>query len=119
MDFGVARIDDGRTRFTGTGAVGTIDYMAPEQIMAARDVDARADIYALGVMAYEMLTGERPFKGGPAQVMFAHLNQPPPDPRDVAPDVPRKAAKAIMRAMEKTPEDRFETAGAFIAALHD
>src|SRR6185369_13477347 len=73
MDFGIAKIKDAATRYTGSGAIGTIDYMAPEQIMAAKEVDKRADIYALGVMAYEMLTGEKPFKGGAAQVMFAHL----------------------------------------------
>lgn len=118
MDFGVAKIHDARTGITGTGAIGTIDYMAPEQIMAAKEVDTRADIYALGVMAYEMLTGQRPFKGGPAQVMFAHLQQPAPDPRDLRPDLARAAAKAILQALEKQPEDRFQTASAFIAALH-
>lgn len=117
MDFGVARLDDGSTRLTGTGTIGTIDYMAPEQVLAAREVDHRADIYALGLILYEMLTGERPFKGGPAQVMFAHLQQPPGDPRDLREDVPRNMAKAALKALEKKPEDRFQSAGELAAAL--
>jgi serine/threonine-protein kinase len=117
MDFGVARLDDGSTRLTGTGTIGTIDYMAPEQVMAAREVDHRADIYALGLVLYEMLTGERAFKGSPAQVIFAHLQQPAPDPRDVREDVPRSMAKATLKALEKKPEDRFQSAGELAAAL--
>lgn len=117
MDFGIAKIQDARTDLTGSGAIGTIDYMAPEQIMTARTVDHRADIYALGVVLYEMLTGEKPFKGSPGQVMFAHLQQPPPDPRDVNDDLPSPIAKAIMKAMAKKPEDRFQSAGELAAAL--
>jgi tRNA A-37 threonylcarbamoyl transferase component Bud32 len=117
MDFGVAKIREAQTGLTGTGAIGTIDYMAPEQIMASAQVDRRADIYALGVMAYEMLTGERPFKGSAAQIMFAHLQQPPPDPRDMDEAIPTQAAQAVMRAMAKKPEERFTTAGEFAAAL--
>ncbi len=117
MDFGVAKIREAQTGLTGTGAIGTIDYMAPEQIMSAREVDRRADVYALGVMAYEMLTGVCPFKGSAAQVMFAHLQQPPPDPRDVTESVTREAAHAVMQAMAKKPDERFSTAGEFAAAL--
>lgn len=117
MDFGIAKIKDAHTMLTGTGVVGTIEYMAPEQIMAAKEVDHRADIYSLGVVVYEMLTGERPFKGSAGQVLFAHLQQPAPDPRDVVPDLPRPAARAIMRALEKDPDARYQSAGEFAAAL--
>jgi predicted Ser/Thr protein kinase len=117
MDFGTAKIHDAQTGVTGTGAIGTIDYMAPEQITAAREVDCRADIYALGVVLYEALTGERPFKGNSSQVLFAHLYQPPPDPRQLRPELPSVVAEAIMRAMAKNPTERFESAGAFAAAL--
>ena len=117
MDFGIAKIEDSKTRLTGSGAIGTIDYMAPEQILTAKTVDARADVYALGVIAYEMLTGEQPFKGSVAQILFAHLQQPPPDPRDINDEIPRPIAKAIMQAMAKKPEDRFQSAGEFAAAL--
>jgi tRNA A-37 threonylcarbamoyl transferase component Bud32 len=117
MDFGVAKIQDAHTQITGTGAIGTIDYMSPEQIMAAREVDHRADIYALGVVLYEMLTGQRPFKGTPGQVLFAHLQQPAPDPRDLSPTVSEPVAKAVMRALAKDPNDRFQSATELVAAL--
>jgi serine/threonine-protein kinase len=117
MDFGIARTEVSGHRLTGTGMMGTIEYMSPEQIMAARDVDKRADVYALGVIVYELLTGERPFKGGAGQVLFAHLQQPPPDLHDTHPGMPRETARAVMRALAKNPDDRFASAGEFIAAL--
>jgi predicted Ser/Thr protein kinase len=117
MDFGIAKIEDGKTRLTGSGAIGTIDYMSPEQILAAKEVDKRSDVYALGVVAYEMLTGERPFEGNAAQVMFAHLQKPVTDPRQHRSDLSENVAKAVMKALEKQPEDRFESAGAFVGAL--
>jgi hypothetical protein len=116
MDFGVTKIKDANT-LTGTGAIGTIDYMAPEQIVNAREVDHRADLYSLGVMLYEMVTGTRPFQGNPGQVLFAHIQQPPPDPRDVNGDVPRPLAKAIMKALAKNPDDRFHSAGELLDTL--
>lgn len=117
MDFGVAKITGSTTRLTGSGAIGTIDYMAPEQIMSAQEVTAAADIYALGVMAFEMFSGRTPFEGGPAQVMFAHLQQPAPQLYDIMPDISLQASAAVLQAMEKAPEDRFQTAGAFVALL--
>jgi tRNA A-37 threonylcarbamoyl transferase component Bud32 len=117
MDFGIAKIEDGKTRLTGSGAIGTIDYMSPEQIITAKTVDGRSDVYALGVIAYEMLTGERPFEGGAAQVMFAHLQKPVTDPRQHRSDLPENVSKAILKALEKLPEDRFESAGAFVGAF--
>jgi len=113
MDFGIAKLRDGRTVITKTGAIGTIDYMAPEQIMEAKEVDARADIYALGVTLYEMLTGERPFKGSPAQVMFAHIQQPAPDIRDLDDSIPRNVVKAIKKALAKKPDERYQSAEEF------
>ncbi len=119
MDFGITKLVTGSTGLTQTGgAVGTLDYMAPEQIMSAREVDRRADVYALGIVVYQMLTGELPFKGNSTgQLLFAHLQQPPPDPRDSREGIPPHVAKAIMKAMAKTPEDRFQSAGEFAAAL--
>lgn len=111
MDFGIAKLREVHTRYTATsGAIGTIDYMAPEQITLAREADYRADLYALGVMMYEMLTGKPVFHGNPGFVVFAHLQQPAPDPRDARPDTPRDLAKAVLRALEKKPEDRFTSA---------
>lgn len=117
MDFGVAKVKESRSMLTGTGMVGTIDYMAPEQIRESTAVDGRADVYALGLVAYEILAGQPAFKGSPAQVMFMHLTQPPPDIRALRPGVPAATAEAITRALAKDPADRFDTAGAFAVAL--
>jgi serine/threonine-protein kinase len=119
MDFGIAKIREAHTSITATGTIGTIDYMAPEQIVAAKAVDHRADIYALGIVLYEMLIGERPFRGTAAQVLFAHLQQPAPDPRAVNPHIPAHIARALSKALDKTPSERFQTAGEFAAALRN
>jgi serine/threonine protein kinase len=120
MDFGIARITHGPgSDVTRIGAVvGTLDYIAPEQIQGAAEVDARADIYAFGVMSYQVLTGELPFKhNNPGAVVMAHLVQPVPDPRILVSDLPDSASTAIIRAMAKKPEQRFERASDLIAAL--
>ena len=118
-DFGIARITGTTTeRLTATGALGTLEYIAPEQILAAARIDGRADVYALGVMAYEMLTGRLPFTGdNPGALVLAHLQQKPPDPRQARPDLPDAAVGAILRALAKGPDDRFATAGDFARAL--
>ncbi|NDJ51639.1 MAG: protein kinase [Chloroflexi bacterium] len=114
MDFGIAKMVDSTSQMTTTGVLGTFDYMSPEQIKAADNIDSRADIYSLGVVVYEMLTGEKPFKGaGPAALLIAHLNQPPPDPRFVINYLPKAVGRAVTRAMAKDPDERFQTAGAF------
>jgi hypothetical protein len=116
MDFGIAKVS-GASSITGSGAIGTIDYMAPEQITSARQVDHRADIYALGVVLFEILTGSPPFSGNPATVLFGHLQHPAPDPRSLEPSIPINVADAIMIAMAKNPEDRFNSATEFALAL--
>jgi serine/threonine protein kinase len=91
--------------------VARAEYVAPEQILN-EPVDARADIYALGCMLFESLTGEAPFarwKEGPAQL--AHLNAPVPSLREVAPDLPPEFDEVIHRAMAKDPDDRYPSAG--------
>jgi serine/threonine protein kinase len=121
MDFGIVKWLEGTASMVGTltsgGMIGTVDYVAPEQITAAHDVDSRADIYALGMMAYLMMTGRLPFKGSVGQVVYAHLQQTPPDPHLINPALPVRAADAIVRALAKVPESRFRTAGEFAAAL--
>ncbi len=117
-DFGIAKIVAGGGRSTTGGAMGTLDYMAPEQVRASEQIDGRADLYALGVMMYEMVAGRLPFAGdSPGQIMLAHLQKPAPDPRTFAPDLPQSAALALLKALAKDPEDRFLHAGDLIAAL--
>ena len=120
-DFGVARaLVDARTggRLTATGAsVGTPGYMSPEQI-AGDAIDARAEIYALAVVGYEMMTGKPPFKGPTAQaILTAHLTTPPLPLIELRPEVPAHVSRAIARALSKQPEERFLTAQEFADAL--
>jgi serine/threonine protein kinase len=116
MDFGIAKFKYATTHITGA-SVGTIDYMAPEQIQNTKNIDHRADIYSLGIVVFELLTGLLPFEGSIPQVMYAHINQSPPDPRDLNATVPQHMAQAVMKALAKNPEDRFQSAGEFAKAL--
>jgi len=121
-DFGVARNVATQSGLTQTGRfVGTLDYVAPEQISGGQ-VDARADVYALGCLLFKLLTGEVPFpKDGEAARLYAHLNDPPPAPSLYAPRVPMALDDVVIRAMSKEPGDRYPSAGdlgrAALAAL--
>jgi tRNA A-37 threonylcarbamoyl transferase component Bud32 len=118
MDFGIAKMLSSTTQLTLTGTVGTLDYMSPEQITGSQEIDRRTDIYALGIMTYQILTGKHPFPGENAgQVLMSHLQATIPDARTLVPELPAAAALALMRAMAKNAADRFETAGAFARAL--
>ena len=110
-DFGIARAAAEESRLTVTGmAVGTPAYMSPEQAMGDRDVDGRSDIYSLGIVGYQMLVGETPFKASntPAMLM-KHVSEPPPPLRTRRADVPAALASAIERALAKKPESRWRT----------
>jgi tRNA A-37 threonylcarbamoyl transferase component Bud32 len=119
MDFGIAKILNAQTSVTHPGDImGSFDYIAPEQIQETSTVDGRADIYAFGVMVYQMLTGELPFKrNNLSALMMAHLHQPPPDPCMIVSDLPENTCAALQRAMAKKPEERFTTASEFASAL--
>jgi len=123
-DFGVARAveearDEGGARLTELGmAVGTPGYMSPEQAAGERNVDARADVYALAVVGYEMLTGGAPFGGAtPQAVLAAHLTQEPPSVQEREPRTPPAVSAAIARGLAKDPDQRFQTAADFRDAL--
>jgi tRNA A-37 threonylcarbamoyl transferase component Bud32 len=117
-DFGIAKISDAHTKITTTGMLGTFDYIAPEQIQASAEVDGRADVYALGVMTYQLLTGRLPFeRPNTGALLLAHLNAPPPDAREMLHGLSRSASYAIQKAMAKEPAARYTTAGGFITAL--
>src|SRR4051794_6104048 len=118
-DFGIARAIEAGSRLTVTGiAVGTPAYMSPEQAMGEREVDGRSDIYSLGVLAYQMLTGRLPFVGSnPMALLLKHVNERPKPIADLRPDAPKPLRDAIERALMKDREDRWATAGAFRDAL--
>jgi serine/threonine protein kinase len=117
-DFGIAQIIGG-TRHTVSGALmGTLSYMAPEQGLEGH-CDARSDIYSLGIVLYEMLTGEPPYDAEtPLAVLMKHVNDPLPLPRKVVADVPRPLERVVLKALAKDPEQRFQTAGEMAEALH-
>src|SRR6478735_2434812 len=111
-DFGVARNVATESGLTQTGRfVGTLDYVAPEQISGG-EIDARVDVYALGCLLFKLLTGEVPFpKDGDAARLFAHLNDPPPAPSLYVPEVSMALDDVVIRAMSKSPDDRYPSAG--------
>ena len=122
MDFGVAKaVSDAADRegLTTVGmTLGTPAYMAPEQAVADPKIDHRADIYALGIMGYEMLSGRTPFDGrSPQQVLAAHITQAPDPLLSRAPGCPPALASLVMRCLEKRPEARPQNAGDLVAPL--
>ena len=121
-DFGVAKAvsaSSGSSSLTSLGvALGTPAYMAPEQAAADPHVDHRADIYAVGILAYEMLAGRTPFAAPTPQAMLAaHITQIPEPVTKLRPAVPAVLAAVLMRCLEKRPADRWQTAGELLAQL--
>lgn len=118
-DFGLAlQIENRQTRLTKKGhIIGTANYMSPEQITAPQTLDGRADIYALGAMFFEMITGRPPFVGANyVDVLRQVLSQPPPDPRQFRKDLPEHVSIFCQIAMTRDRDKRFPTAAAMIAA---
>lgn len=113
LDFGIAKVSDGSGSATGLTRthelMGTVAYMAPEQALGD-DVDARTDIYALGVVLYEMLSGKVPFTGTNSyKVLDQHVRTPPPPPQFVDATIPAAIAPLILKALAKNPADRFQS----------
>lgn len=119
-DFGLVKALSQNSELTRTGAVlGTVEYMAPEQIDIDRadEVSPATDIYALGIVVYHMLTGQVPFSGSSAQVMYAHINKAPPSPSAIRAELPAAVSSAILTALAKQPGERFATATDFVETL--
>ncbi|MEN6525790.1 MAG: protein kinase [Candidatus Polarisedimenticolia bacterium] len=125
-DFGIARVV-GDLRLTRTGTtMGSPHYMAPEQVVGLKEIDARADIYALGATLFETLTGRPPFADvlppgaeGDFALREAHVRTAPPDPRTLVPSLPPALAEVALIALRKNPDERFQSCAAFKAALLD
>lgn len=118
LDFGIAFKTTDDTLTKPGSMVGSLPYMCPEQVRGER-VDARSDLYSLGVTLYEIVTGRRPFEGSTEfEVMAAHLQVKPQWPGDIDPGIPYGLSKALMRALEKEPAARFQNAAEFLDALN-
>ncbi len=115
MDFGLVRATEG-TGVTRSGIlIGTPEYMAPEQVMG-QPADRRTDVYALGVVVYQLLTGQVPFpRTTPPAIFHAHVYESPPPPRTLRPDLPPAVEAVMLKALAKQPEQRYAQAGALVA----
>jgi serine/threonine protein kinase len=118
-DFGIARLAEaGGSTLTGTAILGTPAYMSPEQVQGDNEIDGRSDIYALGVIFFQMLTGSVPYYADtPAKVMMMHLLEPVPLLQKVKQEVPEDYQVVIKHAMAKDPDQRFSTAGEMATAI--
>jgi serine/threonine-protein kinase len=119
-DFGLAKLNERViTRLTFSGAMlGTVDYMSPEQAIGDREIDARSDIYAFGIILYEMLTGKVPHAAEtPMQVLYKHLNDAPPALESVRPGLPEGLNDVVLKALSRNPDDRYQSATEFSNAV--
>src|SRR6188474_2497725 len=120
-DFGIAKALSSTSGATLTGvgvAIGTPSFMSPEQAAGEREIDGRSDLYSLGIVAYQMLTGELPFNAPTvAGILMKQITEPAPDVRLKRPDVPEDLALAVSRCLEKDPENRWPTADTLRRAL--
>lgn len=118
-DFGIAKLSQGEAgSVTGSAIIGTPAYMSPEQA-AGDEVDSRTDIYALGIILYEMLTGRQPYKSEtPMGLALKHITEPVPNILEARPDLPAWVDEIISTSMAKRPADRYQTAQDIVDALH-
>jgi hypothetical protein len=119
-DFGIAQLSGTSGTLTGPMVLGTPAYMSPEQIRGDKKVDGRSDIYALGIVVFEMLTGKAPFEAdSPVKMMMMHLSTPPPRVPETAARLPPGSSSVIERALAKEPEQRYQRAADFSNAFLD
>ncbi len=117
-DFGIAKMAESTLDLTGGGILGTPAYMSPEQCMGSQELTPASDIYALGIVLYEMVTGRTPFQAEtPIALIHMQLNEPLPMPRHLNPNLPEAAELVILKALAKEPESRYQTCGAMATAF--
>jgi serine/threonine-protein kinase len=116
-DFGIAKWSEGSISLTGSGVIGTPQYMSPEQGQGLK-IDGRSDEYSLGIMAYEMIIGRPPYEGEtPLAIVLKHVTEPLTPPININPRVPQAVSDVISKALSKDPDDRYPTTVAFAQAL--
>ncbi len=119
-DFGIAQLSEGSSTLTGGMILGTPAYMSPEQISGEKKVDGRSDIYALGIVVFEMLTGKTPFQAdSPVKLMMMHISTPPPSISETDAKLPPGSAAVLERALAKEPDQRYQKAAEFSRAFED
>ena len=117
MDFGIAKLPNAETITMTDKAIGTVYYISPEQVTGG-EIDARSDLYSLGVMMYEMATGSLPFTAEtPVSVALMQVNDTPTPPREINPHIPLGLEQIILRAMEKSPDERYQSAEEMLGQL--
>lgn len=118
MDFGIARSLKSRGMTEGDTVIGTPEYMSPEQV-EGKDVDHRSDLYSLGAILFEMLTGRVPFQGDtPFSIALKHKSEPPPNPRKVNNQIPENFSQLILRCLEKDRKERYQSAEELLTVLN-
>lgn len=117
-DFGIAKLPDAKTLTATDKAIGTVYYISPEQAAGEKGIDRRTDLYSVGVLMYEMITGKLPFDGeNPVSIALKQISEEPKPPRELNPDIPEGLEQIILFAMEKDKDKRFQTATQMIDLL--
>ena len=117
-DFGIAKLPDAKTLTATDKAIGTVYYISPEQAAGEKGIDRRADLYSVGVMMYEMITGKLPFDGeNPVSIALKQISEEPKPPHELNPNIPEGLEQIILFAMEKDKDKRFQTATQMIDLL--
>lgn len=119
-DFGIAKLLESKSNLTGDAIIGTPAYMSPEQALGEEEIDGRSDQYALGIIFFEMLTGEQPFKANSIiGLVMKHVRDPIPSIVSFQPNLPPKVDDVLFKVLAKQREDRFDTAGEFSEAIQE